>query len=149
MKGSAGKSIRAFTLLEALLAMLVFSLAVIALVEAINRMGLAAVESQMEAAVQSRLNDHLLLTTRKLGAVVPGTALHEERRTVTEERVLYNIVVKSEEVKNQRGARLADLYRVKVTASWMDDGRPQEKSVESLVWPPLHAAVSYQGGRAP
>jgi hypothetical protein len=149
MKGSAGESIRAFTLLEALLAMLVFSLAVIALVEAINRMGLAAVESQMEAAVQSRLDDHLLLTTRKLGAVVPGTALHEERRAITEDRVTYTIVVKSEEVRNLRGIRLADLYRVKVTASWMDDGRPQEKSVESLVWPPLHAAVSYQGGIAP
>lgn len=63
--------------------------------------------------------------------------------------MLYNIVVKSEEVKNRRGERLADLYRVKVTASWMDDGRAQEKSVESLVWPPLHAAVSYQGGIAP
>lgn len=149
MTGRTSKSVQAFTLLEALLAMLVFSLAVIALVEAINQMGLAAVESQMEAAVQSRLDDHLLLTTRKLGAVAPGTALHEERRVLTEDRVTYSIVVKSEELKNRRDERLADLYRVKVTATWVDDGRPQEKSVESLVWPTLHAAASYQGGGAP
>lgn len=130
----------AFTLLEALLAMLVFSLAVIALVEAINVMGMASVESRKELAVQTRMDDLMLVASRRLGLLVPGTALREEKRQIDEEGVRYLITVAAVDFKNVRGEKLADLYEVAVEARWLEDGHPQLNQASCLSWGPLFAA---------
>ncbi|MEZ0387619.1 MAG: hypothetical protein ACAI34_11160 [Verrucomicrobium sp.] len=131
---------RAFTLLEALLAMLVFSLAVIALVEAINVMGMASVESRKELAVQTRMDDLMLVASRRLGQLAPGTALREEKRQIDEDGVSYQITVAAVDMKNVRGEKLADLYQVVVEARWMEDGHPQSNHSTCLTWGPLFAA---------
>lgn len=130
---------RAFTLLEALLALMVFSIAVVALVEAINLSGLASSEARLEGRVQARLEALLLETTRLSqtnGYDSPPGLLDT---VLTEEGVQYHLKTGELELTNQDGEPLPGIYAVKVTATWRESMRTQTAEAETWFWPTLYA----------
>jgi len=126
-----------FTLLEALLALLVFSTAVIALVEAINTMGTAAVESRKELQIQGRLETLLMEITRDPMWLKDGRLTRPEDKTFREGDVTYQTKVVEQELQNKEGETLKDLFKVTVQARWKESGIEQEQTAETWTWPPL------------
>ncbi|TLD72187.1 prepilin-type N-terminal cleavage/methylation domain-containing protein [Phragmitibacter flavus] len=129
-----------FTLLEVLLALMVFSIAVVALVEAINLSGLASSESRLEGRVQARLETLLLEATRlsQLGGTEFPPELVDTK--VTEDGVAYHIQTVELELDNMDGERLTGLYAARVTATWRESMQTQTAEAETWFWPPLFAA---------
>lgn len=120
---------RAFTLLETLLALMIFSLAVVALVEAVNQLGKDTLHQRREADVQERMRSLLVEHTR-----------HPEPPEVAkiqEEDVTYTIRRVKLELKNRDGMPLNDLFEVRVTAEWLEGRELQTLSAETWVYPPL------------
>jgi Tfp pilus assembly protein PilV len=128
-----------FTLLEALLAMFVFSIAVVSLVTAINTMGEAAVESRRELQIQGRMESLLMEATRSPEWLQGGQVNKPEDKTVKEAGVTYLIQAEEHELENSEAATLTDFYRVSILARWEEGGLPQEQLAETWVWPPLFA----------
>lgn len=120
---------RAFTLLETLLALMIFSIAVVALVEAVNQLGKDTLHRRREAAVQERARSLLTEHTR-LPNPPEETRLQEDDVTYTIRRVKL-------ELKNRDGLPLNDLFEVRVTAEWLEGREPQTISAETWVYPPL------------
>ena len=123
--------IRAFTLLETLLALMIFSIAVVALVEAVNQLGRDTLHRRREAAVQERIRSLLVERTR-LPAPPAEAKIQEDDVTHTIRRVKL-------ELKNRDGLPLNDLFEVQVTAEWLEGREPQTVSAETWVYPPLFA----------
>ena len=128
-----------FTLLEALLALMVFSSAVVALVGAINGIGLASVESRRARMVQVRMESLMLEITRKPDPNQPmGIPVAKEYK-VSEGDVIYAVKIAPLELTNKEGNNIPQLIQVRVHATWKDGGRGMEDSAETWMWPPLFA----------
>jgi Tfp pilus assembly protein PilV len=130
----------AFTLLEALLALLVFSTAVIALVGAINGTGQASVDARRQRLVQTRLESLLVEATRlretPAGVGAPDAFVAREFR-VEEEGVVYQVKIAPLELTNREGQALPQLMKVTAKAVWQDGGHEFEEEAETWMWPPL------------
>ncbi|TLD71314.1 prepilin-type N-terminal cleavage/methylation domain-containing protein [Phragmitibacter flavus] len=127
-----------FTLMEVLLALFVFVVAVMGLVECINHIGLASAETRLERRVQSRLDSLLVEATRRSPWINQGRVDDSKLETVVEEdNVRYEIKAAPLEIKTDDGNSVRGLYHVSVTGSWLEDGRPHESTVETWVWPNL------------
>lgn len=127
-----------FTLLEALLAVLIFGMAVVALVEAINSMGHTAIAARQNRAVVSRLESLMTEFTRlppKPNS--PGDQTVEQ--TVKEEGVEYHLVMEPSKLRNKDDQELPGLFTVKATARWKDGNRMEEINAETMVMPTLYA----------
>ncbi len=120
---------RGFTLLETLLALMVFSLAVVALVEAVHQLGGTTLLMRREAEVQERIRSLLIEHTR-----LPDP---QEEAQVKEGDVTYTMKRTKLELSNQEGVQLNDLFEVRVTAQWLDGSVMQQASAETWVYPPL------------
>ena len=129
----------AFTLLEVMLALMVFSMAVVALVAAINGIGNASTESRVFREVESRLES--LMT--EISRMPPDPAVSGGDRitgkTVRENGVEYRIKKAPVEITNKDNQVLPEMYSVKAAARWKEGGQFAELSAESLVYPPLYA----------
>lgn len=130
--GAAG-----FTLLEAMLAVFIFGMAAVALMEAINASGRASLDARQKKNVQARLDNLLLEATR-------DPMWQENTRSfVTTEREIkdgpWTFIIHREplELKNQEGQPLQGLYLVRVTATWVEAGREQSLAGETWTYPPL------------
>ena len=123
------KTRHAFTLLETLLALMVFSVAVVSLVEAINQLGGHTLLRRHEAAVQERMRSLLVEHTRMPDA--PAEV------TLKESEVTYTVKHTLLELKNRDGQMVQGLFEVRVTAAWQDGQVPQQASAETWVYPPL------------
>ncbi|WP_050030884.1 hypothetical protein [Verrucomicrobium sp. BvORR034] len=129
----------AFTLLEALMALMVFSTAVVSLVAAINGIGTAWNDMREDLVVQTRLESLLVEATRKpdpnqpMGHIAPG------ERKVQENGVAYLVKIEPLELSNKEGHELPQLMRVRAIARWNDGGRDREETAETWMWPPLFA----------
>lgn len=121
------KKRRGFTLLETLLALMVFSMAVVALVEAVHQLGEHTLLRRHEAAVQERMRSLLLEHTRML----------EQDVKLQEGDVTYTVTHTSLELKNRDGQPVPGVFEVRVTAAWMEGKTPQQASTETWVYPPL------------
>lgn len=119
----------AFTLLETLLALMIFSLAVVALVEALNQLGNDTLHQRREAAVQERVRSLLVEHSRLPNA--------PEETKIEEEGVKFTIRRTKLDLKNRDGMPLSDLFEVRVTAEWLEGREPQTLSAETWVYPPL------------
>lgn len=129
--GSPASRLRVgFTLLEALLALMIFSLAVVALVEAVNQLGRTTVQQRRETQVQERLRS---LMTERTRLPLP----EQKELKVQEEDVTYVVTHEPLELQNKDGQMLQGLYEVKVTARWVEGREVQEISAETWVYPPL------------
>ncbi len=132
-----------FTLLEALLALFVFSVAVLALVETINTMGLASTEARQQREIVSRIESLMLEATRKQTAQQTQEQQKGFDRTVKEAGVAYHLKMAPLELRNQDDQPLTGLFSLKATASWKDGGQEQQMTVETWVYPPLFAPINY------
>lgn len=120
---------RGFTLLETLLALMVFSMAVVALVEAVHQLGGTTLLMRREAEVQERMRSLLIEHTR-----LPDP---KEEAQVKEGDVTYTMKRTKLELKNRDGMPLTDLFEVRVTAEWLEGSIMQQATAETWVYPPL------------
>lgn len=118
---------RGFTLLETLLALMVFSTAVVALVEAVHQLGEHTLLRRHEAAVQERMRSLLVEHTRVL----------EKEVELQEGDVTYTVTHTPLELKDRDGQPVEGLFEVRVTAAWMEGRTQQQASAETWVYPPL------------
>lgn len=118
-----------FTLLETLLALMVFSVAVVALVEAVHQLGEHTLRRRHEAAVQERMRSLLVEHTRRPDLI--------EAVKLQEGAVSYTVTHTPLELKDRDGQPLDGLYEVRVTADWMEGREPQQANAETWVYPPL------------
>lgn len=120
----------AFTLLETLLALMIFSMAVVALVEAVQQLGNSALFQRREIGVQERMRS---LLTERTRLPLPK----EEETKIQEDDVTYTVSHQLLELQNKDGMGLQDLYEVRVTADWMEGRQRQQATVETWLYPPL------------
>ena len=128
-----------FTLLEVMLAMMVFSMAVVALVSAINGMGNASTESRLYREVQSRLESLMTEFTRMPPDPSALTGDRVTEKTIRENGVEYRVKKAPVEIKNKDGQVLPEMFTVKVTARWKEAGHDEEMDADTIVHPPLYA----------
>lgn len=128
---------RGFTLLEVLLAVLIFSLAVVSLVEAVNATGRTALLGRRERMVQARLDALLLEATRAPDFMDKVGQGQSQEDKVTEGDVTYTTRIQRLDLTNEESQPLTDLFEVTVTARWRE-GR-DEQAVQAATWtfPPL------------
>lgn len=122
---------RAFTLLETLLALMVFSVAIVALVEAINQLGEHTLLRRHEAAVQERLRSILIEQTRQQTANPP------EELVIKEANITYTVTRTPLELLDRDGQPVVGLFEVRVTANWQEARTQQQATAETWVYPPL------------
>jgi len=120
---------RGFTLLETLLALMVFSIAVVALVEALNQLGNTTLHRRREATVQERMRSLLIEHTR-----LPDMPAEAK---VQEDNVTYTVRRMPLELRNQDGLPLPDLFEISITATWLEGSVTQRATAETWVHPPL------------
>jgi prepilin-type N-terminal cleavage/methylation domain-containing protein len=118
-----------FTLLETLLALMVFSVAVVALVEAVHQIGEHTLLRRHEAAVQERMRSLLVEHTRMPDAI--------EEVKLQDGDVSYTVTHTPLELKDRDGQPVSGLFEVRVTASWQEGRTLQQASAETWVYPPL------------
>ncbi|MFC5455998.1 type II secretion system protein [Prosthecobacter fluviatilis] len=118
-----------FTLLETLLALMVFSMAVVALVEAVHQLGEHTLLRRHEAVVQERMRSLLVEHTR-----IPD-AMEEVK--LQEGGVTYTVTHTPLELKDRDGQPMPGLFEVRVTADWLEGRTPQQASADTWVYPPL------------
>ena len=126
-----------FTLLEALLSVLIFGLAAVALVEAINSMGQTAIKARRNAAIVSRLESLVTEFTRT--PQQPNSGDRTSEQTIKEGDVEYHLRMEPAKLQNKDSQELNDLYSVKATATWKEGSQTEEMSTETLVYPSLYA----------
>ena len=131
-----GLARQGFTLLETILALLIFSVAVVTLVGAINGMGNASVEARRTREVQAQLETMVLeITRRPPQEIVAGQRSYDKTSNVG--GVEYKIAMAAMDMTNQDGQPVQGIYSVKADARWTDAGHKEMLLVESMVFPPF------------
>lgn len=126
-----------FTLLEVILALLIFSVAVVSLVGAINNMGNASNEARRTREVQAQLETLILeITRRPPQEIVAGQRSYE--KTTSQGAVDYRIAMAAVDLTNQDGQPVQGIYSIKADARWTDGGHKEALSAESMVYPPFY-----------
>jgi prepilin-type N-terminal cleavage/methylation domain-containing protein len=127
---------RGFTLLEVCLALLIFSIAVVSLVGAINGMGQASIEARQIRNLESQLETTLLEITRMPPKEIMAGAQNYET-TQRANGIDTHIKIDALTWQSEDGVPLQGLYMVKVTARRVGQGARDELSAECLLYPPL------------
>lgn len=125
--------------MEALLALFIFSTAVIALVEAINSMGRTVSLSRREQQVRARQESMLLEATRDPKWTLGPRGTEPLEKRVKEDDVTFLIRTKPLQFRNMDNQPLLDFFEVSVTARWLEGSQWQEVVAETWVYPPLYA----------
>lgn len=128
-----------FTLLETLLALMIFSMAVVGLVEAVNQLGLTTIHQRRESQVQERMRS---LLTERTRLPLP----QEEETKAQEGDTTYTIQHQKLQLQDKEGVQIEGLYEVRVTAQWTEGREPQVATVETWLYPPLFMQQNGGGG---
>jgi prepilin-type N-terminal cleavage/methylation domain-containing protein len=129
-----------FTLLEVMLALFVFGIAVVSLVGAINGVGVASTESRMYREVEAKLDSLMTEMTRMPPDQSPLSGNKPEEKSLKENGVEYRLKKTAvNDLLNIDGQALPDMFAVKGVARWKEGGADNEMSAEVLVYPPLYA----------
>ena len=129
MKAPVHRRRRGFLLLEMVLALAVFGIAATGFTVALHRMANVAALSQSELRVtrfmDSALDEALSLPVLEEGEteVVIGEAGNEVVFLTTVELI--------EDLENEEGQLLQEMYRIQVVATWIENGQQQERMVET------------------
>jgi len=119
---------RGMTLLEVLLAMMIFSIAVVSLVTAINQVGHAVLEARqyrnVEQGIESIIDEYSKapLLDEMTKEIKPG-----------KDGVAFTVQITSvRDARNQEGRSLQGLFRIRVIAKWIENREPMELEAETL-----------------
>ena len=118
----------AFTLLEVLVAMGIFALAVLGLLHALNVTVDTARDIQRQKEIRRNLESRV--------ARLSGNPLNPFSSTDEQKGVLYTEEVRPEPLKSRDLAILSGYWIVKVRAEWRDGADSRSWSIFHLVWNP-------------
>ena len=116
-----------FLLLEMILALAVFGMAATGFTVALNRMAATASLAQSELRI-TRILDSALEETISLPTIEEGSDTIEIGETGVE---LETTIERIEDLLNEDGQQLQDMFRIRITAKWVENGRSQERSAET------------------
>lgn len=122
---------RGFTLLEVMLAVMIFAIAVLGLLTALQSSVDAASSFNREAAITLSLQNRLVEIEQ---GEFPGAGL--EREGPDEMGVVYTREIEPLALVNRRGRTLPRLYRVKLTAAWGSEEDEDNMTAEVYVYRP-------------
>jgi hypothetical protein len=119
-----------------LLAVFIFGMAAMALVETVNTSGRTSLDARRKGNIRTRLDNMLVEATRDPLWMVENTRVP----LVTENEVrdggfIFTIRREPLELENVDGNPLQGLYLVRVTARWMDGGREHSEVAETWAYP--------------
>jgi prepilin-type N-terminal cleavage/methylation domain-containing protein len=126
-----------FTLLEVMLAVFIFGMAAVALVEAVNSSGRASLDARQKGNIQARLDNLLLETTRDPMWMENTRSPVKTEREFKEGPMSFSVLREPLELKNEEGVLVQGVYLVRVSARWMEMGRERTVTAETWVYPPL------------
>jgi prepilin-type N-terminal cleavage/methylation domain-containing protein len=128
MKPRISSAPQGMTLLEVILAVALFSMAAVALVAALNTIGLATIEARNLRTVEQNLEGILDEESKR-----PQIVELEKDIKPGKDGVAYHVsVAREDNFRNQAGAQLNNLFRVVVVAKWKEDGRPMQLEAATL-----------------
>jgi len=116
-----------FLLLEMVLALAVFGMAATGFTVALNRMAATASLAQSELRI-TRILDSALEETLSLPAIEESSDTIEIGETGVE---LETNIERIEDLLNEEGQQLQDMFRIRITARWAENGQAQERSAET------------------
>jgi type II secretory pathway pseudopilin PulG len=118
---------RGFLLLEMVLALAVFGMAATGFVVALQRMAAAASLAQSELRI-TRILDSALDETLSLPVLEEG----ETNTTVGETGIELDTTIELiEDLMNEDGEILQEMYRIEIIARWFANGQWQDRTVET------------------
>ncbi len=116
-----------FLLLEMILALAVFGMAATGFTVALNRMAATASLAQSELRI-TRILDSALEETLSQPTIEEGSDTIEIGETGVE---LETNIERIEDLLNEEGQQLQDMFLIRITAKWVENGRSQERSAET------------------
>lgn len=116
-----------FLLLEMVLALAVFGMAATGFTVALNRMAATASLAQSELRI-TRILDSALEETLSQPTIEEGSDTIEIGETGVE---LETNIERIEDLLNEEGQQLQDMFRIRIKAKWVENGRSQERSAET------------------
>jgi type II secretory pathway pseudopilin PulG len=116
-----------FLLLEMVLALAVFGMAATGFTVALNRMAATASLAQSELRI-TRILDSALEETLSQPMIEEGSDTIEIGETGVE---LETNIERIEDLLNEEGQQLQDMFRIRIKAKWVENGRSQERSAET------------------
>ena len=118
---------RGFLLLEMILALAVFGMAATGFAVALNRMASVAALAQSEMRI-TRILDSALDETLSLPTLEEGVT----NSTVAETGIELDTTIEVlDEMENQDGQFLQEMYRIEIKARWFENSAWQERAVET------------------
>ena len=127
MNGNQPTRKSGFLLLEMVLALAVFGMAATGFTVALNRMAATTSLAQSELRI-TRMIDSALEETLSLPAIEEGSDTIEVGETGVE---LETVIERMEDLLNKDGQQLQDMFRIRITARWSENGQSQERSAET------------------
>lgn len=118
---------RGFLLLEMVLALAVFSVAVTGFVVALHRMSDTAALAQSELRI-TRILDSALDETISMPTLEEGETDTQVGETGIE---LHTVIEPIEDMENEDGQLLQEMFRIEITARWYANGSWQDRVVET------------------
>ncbi len=126
---------RGYVLLEVILAMSLLSIIAVSLTVALSRLGEAAARSQRELNVLRNLES--LMTEALRNPVIEPV---EQTLDPDPFGVVYAVLIEPiEGLETQSQVSLQDLFVIRITARWLDNGVVQEELVETYRYAPLYS----------
>jgi hypothetical protein len=132
MTHAASRPRRGFLLLEMVLALGVFSMAAVGFVVALHRMSVLATSAQREMQV-TRILDSALDETLSLPVLEEGeTEVEIEDPNDSSSSIkIVTTVELLEEMENEDGQLLQEMYHIIVRARWMENREAREREVDT------------------
>ena len=131
---SSRKKTKGFLLLEVVLALSVFAIACTGLTVAFHRMAGAASLAQSELRI-TRILDSALTEQLSMPTLEEGVAQIPVEGTDIELDVVIEPI---EDMENQDGELLQQMFHIKIIANWYENGAWQERSAETWRYNPMY-----------
>jgi hypothetical protein len=124
------RNCRGMVLFEVITALFVFTLVAFSLVMTLDSAFDAAMDrNRVDTALRGLDNQMALLHSAR---VTPG----ETDMPDDSSGILYHVSVAQEQMKDQKGQPVPNMYRATITATWKSRGDPQERDVSELIFQP-------------
>ena len=122
------KPASAFTILEMMLAIAIFSIAVVGVIQGMNRTIRSSSMVEETAYVRQQLNSLMVETRLKKLSEGTTTSVPDGRG------VVYTTVTEPLKLRDRHGRELPSLFRLRLRANWVGPEGPQSESAEEYVF---------------